>query len=366
MASFKIFFPDESIRRFRCENFPSFDAFVCLLSSLYPTAYHPEMKLQYQDSDGDKCTLSTEIEWTEMRQEISQQGVVKIWVAEGSGTYFKDGPPPELVTVYSDPTNPKPEPSADNWSSLHDRVTRSLANLFPGGKILPLNLPSFLEGIVLLKPRDDNLVDLDVDISRLASVLGKRAYDLLDESSKAALHEAKSCLLSQLILYPTDCIAHYNLACAEALLDNIAGALVSLEKSIQNGYGNVRHMTCDPDLKSLQGLPKFQELVELAKVGVVQEFKEEKPVPTHPQPEPALPEIVPEIKTEPQPEPKVAVPEPTVAVPEPTVPVTLEPKKWEAEIKVLADMGFLDESILVQTLDKTGGDVTQALTVLLD
>jgi len=358
---------------------------VRLMTNLYPTAYHPEMKLQYVDTDGDKCTITSELEWTEMKQEVLHQSVFRIWVSEGTGAYFKDGPAPELVTVYSDPINPtQPEPPADNWSSLHDRVSRSLSNLFPGGKILPLNLPAFLEGIVVLKPRDDNLVDLDVDISQLASVLGKRAFALLTNPSKADLHEAKACLISQLILYPTECIAFYNLACAEALLDNAPAALSALEKSIMNGYGDTRHMTTDPDLRSLYNLPKFLELVELAKVGTLQEVKDS-PQPAYPQPEPALPEPVAElVQPAPYPEP---VPEPVhepvqeiveeIIKPEPIVEIVPEelvqepeleieePKKWGAELRVLADMGFLDESILVQTLDQTGGDVAQALTSLL-
>jgi len=332
------------------------------MTNLYPTAFHPEMKLQYVDSDGDKCTITTELEWTEMKQEVLHQTVFRVWVSEGEGPFFKDGPAPELVTVYSDPTSPQPETPSDNWGSLHERVSKALANLFPGGKILPLNLPAFLEGTISLKPRDDNLVDLDVDISQFASVLGKRAYDLLTTPSKADLHEAKTCLLSQLILYPTDCVAFYNLACAEALLDNTPAALTYLEKSILNGYGNVRHMTSDPDLRSLFNLPKFAELVELAKVGALQEVNESPkpdPVPEPVQPEP-LPEPVPEpVQPEPLPEP---VPEP---VTEPVNEPVQEPKKWDSELKVLADMGFLDESILVQTLDQTGGDVAQALTSLL-
>lgn len=66
MTSFKIFFPDNTIRRFRCDTFPDFEEFVRLMSNLYTAAFHPEMKLQYVDSDGDKCTITTELEWKGM------------------------------------------------------------------------------------------------------------------------------------------------------------------------------------------------------------------------------------------------------------------------------------------------------------
>jgi len=378
-VSFKIFFANDNVRRFRNPSRPSFEEFVNQMQKLYSPNFHPELRIQYVDSEGDKIDVTSELEWQEMFQELKGQ-IIKLYIVETNDKkYFKDGPAPELVTVYSDPTDPKPEPSSDNWSSLHDRVSRSLANLFPGGKILPLNLPSFLEGTVSLKPRDDNLVDLDVEVSQLSTVLGKRAYFLLTNSpSKADLYEAKTCLISQLILYPSDCVAHYNLGCTEALLDNVPAALAAIEKSIMNGYGDADHLSTDEDLRSLHGLPRFLELIELARVGVVQEVPQEEVKIPEPEPEPERPTLLPPelaaIFGDPQPaeiedfslsdfidpEPKPE-PEPVIV----PVPVPEQPRKWDSELKVLADMGFLDESILVMTLDQTSGDVAQALTSLL-
>lgn len=360
MSSFKIFFSDETIRRFRCDTFPSFDEFVRLMVNLYPNAYHPEMKLQYVDSEGDKCTITTDIEWKEMRQELGEQAVFRVWVMEGEKeAYFKDGPEPELVKIYSDPVTKTPQ-NPSIFNGLEERVTQALANLFPGGKILPNNMPAFLDGTITLKTRDDKSVDLDVDIAYLASRLHKRAYELLSNVSKpSVLSEAKDCLISLLTLSPENPVAYYNLACAESLLGNVDAALDGLSKSVQFGYADVDHMTTDPDLKNVFDDPRFEALVTSMRAPA--------PEPEIKEPEPEIKEPEPEVKV-PEPEVKVPEPEPEVKVPEPE-PVPVEPeqpkKKWGSQLQVLAEMGFLDESILVMTLDKTNGDVNQALTDLL-
>jgi len=312
------------------------------------------MKLQYTDTDGDKITITTELEWTAMKQDLQDQAIYRVNVVDGDGNYFKDGPKPELVTVYSEMGNvPQPE---SQWPDLQQRVTKALENLFAGGKILPLNLPTFLQDILKIKVRDDNTVDLDVDINAFSNALHRRAYDLLGNPTRAEILEAKSYLLSQLILEPSNAIASYNLACAYSLLEQEQAALDALRKSIELGYHDTEHMSTDPDLKRLQGLPEFQKLLVLA--TEVPEVELPPPIVV---PEVKEPILVPEVK-EPivVPEVKEAEPEP-----EPVVEVRPEFQRWETELKVLGDMGFLNQSILVQTLDKTGGSVEQALMDLL-
>jgi hypothetical protein len=286
-----------------------------------------------------------------MRQELGEQAVYRVWVQEGDKqAYFKDGPEPELLKIYSDPVSKTPE-NPSIFNGLEDRVTSALANLFPGGKILPNNLPSFLDGTITLKTRDDKSVDLDVDIAYLASRLHKHAYELLNNVTKpSALSEAKDCLLSLLTLAPENPVAYYNLACAESLMGNVDAALDGLSKSVQFGYGDVDHMTTDPDLKNIVEDPRFASLVTSMRAPAPEEKVLE---------EVKVPEPVPEVK---EPEPEVK--EPEVKLPDPESQPEV-PKKWEGQLQVLAEMGFLDESILIQTLDKTNGDVGQALTDLL-
>jgi len=58
--------------------------------------------------------------------------------------------------------------------------------------------------------------------------------------------------------------AMYNLACAQALRGDKRLAFDALEKAIENGFDNTRHMTEDEDLQLLQGDPRFYKLVRLA------------------------------------------------------------------------------------------------------
>jgi hypothetical protein len=326
------------------------EAFSRLLCEQYPTAFHPEMTLQYADSEEDKCTITTELEWQEMRQELEEQPLKRVWVVDDKkGQYFKDGPAPELVKVYSDVVTQEPEP-VEVWEGLQTRVTKALANLFPGGNILPLHLPSFLDGVVKLKTRDDRCVDLDVDIASLSDALHRRAYNLLSSASHRDINEAKNLLVSQLILSPTNTIALYNLACADALLGNAPAALQTLQKAIEAGYTDVAHMMADTDLDSLRSHPSFLQLMELAQQANARV--------SEPEPEVAVPEpvYVPE-------EPKEEIKE--EAVIDEIGPEPVSERKWGKELLVLAEMGFLDESILISTLDKTEGDVSQALMDLL-
>lgn len=226
-------------------------------------------------------------------------------------------------------------------SGVQERVTKALENLFANRKILPHNIPSYLEGVITLKTRDDKSVDLDVNVAGLASALHQRAYNLLDNSaSVAALTEAKSCLISQLTVDPESSVGYYNLACAESLLNNLTDALTALKKSVELGFHDVNHITTDPDLKNLHNDPGFTAITSLAKSCLAKS----------------------DVKA-PEPEPEVEVKQPE---PEPEPQSESEtPKKWHNELQALAEMGFLDQSILVQTLDKTNGNIEQALTDLL-
>src|SRR5208283_1982867 len=57
---------------------------------------------------------------------------------------------------------------------------------------------------------------------------------------------------------PQDFNAHYNLACALARLGKTDDALAHLEKSIELGFSDAKHVEADDDLASLRKLPRFQ------------------------------------------------------------------------------------------------------------
>lgn len=64
---------------------------------------------------------------------------------------------------------------------------------------------------------------------------------------------------------PEDQLTLYNLACAYALNGDTDEALTALEKSVDVGFTDAGHIEKDPDLKSLHGEDRFQQLLRKLK-----------------------------------------------------------------------------------------------------
>ena len=62
-------------------------------------------------------------------------------------------------------------------------------------------------------------------------------------------------------LRPKDPLVFYNLACSYALLGHSTHAFESLEKSLQLGYQDIRHLKHDQDFKSLRSDERFQSIL---------------------------------------------------------------------------------------------------------
>jgi tetratricopeptide (TPR) repeat protein len=56
--------------------------------------------------------------------------------------------------------------------------------------------------------------------------------------------------------------AAYNIACGYALLGKTKKALDWLEKSVEHGFNNFRHMENDPDLDSLRDEERYKKIIE--------------------------------------------------------------------------------------------------------
>lgn len=63
-------------------------------------------------------------------------------------------------------------------------------------------------------------------------------------------------------LRPDNATARYNLACSLALMNRSKAALDTLAEAIELGYDDHGWMLGDEDLKSLRGLPRFEELLQ--------------------------------------------------------------------------------------------------------
>jgi len=343
------------------ETRPSYEQFVEFMQKLYAPLYHPELRLQYTDSEGDKIDVTSQLEWHEMFEELKNEKIIKIHVNEGKGPYFKDGPEPVPLYAYTDETEKKP---VDNKETqlLQSRVCACLTELFPGKRILPTHIPAFLEDIVKLIKISDTEADLDVDIPRLQKTLFREGFDRLESKE---YEKGRSIFKALLLLTPDDNLSMYNLACAESLLGNIPEAISCLEKAIDLGYSNISHMVNDSDLDNISdrmsyfaerinGLhycsstgfvsPPFSEPVE-REITLPVEREVESPSEREVEREVDLP---PEREVE-----REATP-------------TNQPTKWAAELAILHDIGYFDDELLITYLESTKGSVEQTVLSLID
>ncbi len=60
---------------------------------------------------------------------------------------------------------------------------------------------------------------------------------------------------------PDDALAHYNLACSYALLQQPELALGTLRKALELGYHDFRYIHQDHDLDSIRKDPRFRKLI---------------------------------------------------------------------------------------------------------
>ena len=67
--------------------------------------------------------------------------------------------------------------------------------------------------------------------------------------------------LRVVVLKNDDPLAWYNLACSYALLKQANESLAALQKAIQFGYRDMRHLQQDPDLFYLRQSPEFHRYI---------------------------------------------------------------------------------------------------------
>jgi len=200
-------------------------------------------------------------EWRECVRELSHAPSIRLALLESGAPLFKDGPAPQLLGFtrgalgeHSQLLQPA---NADAVSVAHE-VPAVLASFFPGGKILPFNVPEFLKCAVRPVVRDAAVVDIDIDLEALHSALHRRSIQLFEENKVA---EARD-LLVRLAAWKTDAVTWYNLACAHSILGSDEDALISLKAAIDCGYTNLQHMLEDSDLGNVRRNAQFSLLVQ--------------------------------------------------------------------------------------------------------
>jgi len=301
-----------------------------------------------------------------MFDQLTDKNNIKIYISEiVNPKYFKDGPPAQKLFFHNPVDIRYVEP--DNAHMLGTAVSRCLEQFFPNGRILPFNIPAFLQQIVTIKyisGNGDAVVDIDVDIPRLGDAIHHKAMGYLDVKD---YKEASRTFRAQTILQPKNCIPFYNVACAESLLGNTEEALLYLNKAIDLGYSNLTHVLLDSDFNNINNTEGFR--VACARLRDRLHQKEE-PIVKEPEPEPK-PEPVKiyeapleqQVPVEPQPEP-VKTPEPQTQPQPVPPPFVLTP--WAAELEVLHDIGYFNDELIVPILEKNRGNVEQTVMELLD
>jgi len=103
MPSFKLFVEvsgAQEIRRFSTQKAISWEEFLNELQRVLRPYFHPELRIQYVDSEGDRITISSEEEWREAMNQLTQEPH-KFYVSEQKhGIYFKDSPQPQILGFY--------------------------------------------------------------------------------------------------------------------------------------------------------------------------------------------------------------------------------------------------------------------------
>jgi len=229
-----------------------YEEFVSLLQDLYPQ-YHMEMMIRYVDKEGDRIAVTCQMEWEEMIAELSEEKVFKLYIEEGLNPkgYFKDGPDPEPLHFYNDTTTKEPVED-NNFEEFKFGVPKCLERLFRDNKIIPSNIPSFLKDAIRVEYKNQEEVDLDIDIPLLIDLLHRKALDNLKSSQKEVVEKGRDFLIALMELNPEDYIALYNLACAESLLQNVPEAIKYLEMAITAGYRDMEHILSDTDFDNIK------------------------------------------------------------------------------------------------------------------
>eukprot|EP01129_Flabellula_baltica_P005634 TRINITY_DN204_c0_g1_i1.p1 TRINITY_DN204_c0_g1~~TRINITY_DN204_c0_g1_i1.p1 ORF type:complete len:379 (+),score=123.95 TRINITY_DN204_c0_g1_i1:51-1187(+) len=355
MTSFKIYFSEENIRRIRLPEVPSYEKFMNLLQESYPANFHIELSVKYIDEDGDKISVDSQMEWEEMIDAHTGESHIKLYVEEGEGAYFKDGPHAEPLKFYVDEMTKEAINTADEvLAELQKNVSEVLESVYRDGRIIPDHIPEFLKDALTPKYLEKNVVDLDVNIPLLFDSFHSKALQLLDSVDASDLEKAKDYFLASLQLFPEHMIALYNLACTESLLGNVQGAVENLEKAVNAGYRDLSHMLQDADLDNIKNTEAFQIIT--AKISSLLEPEQEVVAEETVVPEPSVETVVPE------PELETPVPEPEIDLSASILPLQ---ENYGSELNLLKEMGFsADTDVLLLLLEQYKGHVEQVADFL--
>jgi len=220
------------------------------------------MRVQYLDTDGDAIDVSSENEWKEMLRYFEESGspTIKLNVSEvKNAAYFKDGDCHVKRAYFTGKEKQKVDENVDMFKALIPEV---IASFFPCGKILPHNVPEWLEAAFKVTSLPNHEVDLDIDTAILAHVMHRKGMALLEEQR---YKEATEMFSNLTLIQPNNHINFYNLACCYSLLRQEGLAINSLRNAVELGYKDWAHMEKDVDLLNVMHLNEFADIINSLK-----------------------------------------------------------------------------------------------------
>eukprot|EP01103_Thecamoeba_quadrilineata_P002688 TRINITY_DN12599_c0_g1_i1.p1 TRINITY_DN12599_c0_g1~~TRINITY_DN12599_c0_g1_i1.p1 ORF type:complete len:283 (+),score=52.19 TRINITY_DN12599_c0_g1_i1:19-867(+) len=244
---------------------PTWEQLHILLRTIFVEKYHPEIQITYLDEEGDQITMNTDIEWSSAYDYLAAQPLPRLNISLPEFP-FSEGPPPVPLYFYQQNNQQSQQPistipinsaASPNLRSISQDLPALLEDIL-GHKLLPFNLPDWIRPAIQLFKNSQNVVDLDINLEVLSTVLHRYALSELDDQRHDS---ARKLLLAQLCIEPTSQLALYNLACTEALAGKPAEAVEYLSRAVKNGYNRLEHMLGDSDLKSIHGHPEFVRIV---------------------------------------------------------------------------------------------------------
>jgi tetratricopeptide (TPR) repeat protein len=402
----------DDFRRIQISKNTTFAELLKIIQNLYRLADATPLSCKWTDDEGDACTVSCDEELYEAVHS-AQANLLRIDV------FLPQAPKPQEVPKPQEA--PKPEPARtcpvwtgrchgwrgrfaarrEEWSDLGNKGIQLMdqhnysdaRSLFEQQLLIsahwqkynPLyniaccdsllgntdSALAFLSRAIEAGYRDLNHLEADEDLVNLRHLPG---YKILVNDLKE--HQAAPPSAPQL----------FNLACCQALLGNVQGAVGLLQKAAEAGFFRLNMLLKCPDLASIRELDEFKALLNLVQENKEKHFadkKDGKPkkcgrfnchrVPqaetSSPAPEQAAPA---EPVQQPVEVPVVAPVEepasqPAAPVEEARVPPVVDPNEapYLEALNVLYEMGFHDRAANLIALQATNGDVVQAITLLL-
>jgi len=278
---------------------------------------------------------------------------------------------------------PPPNPFADllnQFMAAGSPVLELLKEFTQGTSCCNWNNPDFISNILKNAKQSDissmvnsfkqlkEMLNIDIDISSILEHMHRLALGLFDEKK---FEEARSILTFLSEMEPKNMYYVYNLACAESLLNNKERAIALLRSAVSDcGYSNFDHLERDPDFDNIRSSPEFRGLIaSLKPVKSEKTCSFSEPIIYSPAPVPVKAPAEPvKAPAEPDkaPAPPVPAPVPAPAPAPAPAPIRLEkPKRFQAELKQLKEMGFLDEDRVYAALLTEDGDLSRTIAVLL-